>query len=518
MAAAQNSELSGEGLAERLSEGAILPMYGMPSRSRYLYHQLRGSRSREIDRDLDLAVTEFAPGAERTKDKRIYQPIGFTAPYLYRTRRWEPASSDPLPGRRWMARCEQCHFTATSDDEPADQVCPQCGCPRDGIPVAFRVFRFAVPLGFRTSLGPGQDAKEEGEVMAVSAASIAESDQSPCVQLAGTNTALGYSQHGRVYRINDRRGNLYRGQIGTTQRGNQTLQHQWIDERFQALSYDGLFSFTPDAGYAVEDLALAAPKTTDVLRIRPSSVPTGLTLNPLVSRGAVKAAFYSGAFIIRSQAAEMLDTDPEEFDVSNVRQVELVAGNKVGEIVLSDRLANGAGYVAWIEREWPQILSTATSTTEPPQTFIGELISERHRVSCDSSGYDCLRQYRNMSYHGLLDWRLGLSLIRALGDEAFAAGLDGDFSSPDLDGWLAFAAERRAAFCATFDCTSRDFAQLPGFEIGGLQVLIVHPLWDTVHPHGLLAEARAVASPGEVRYLDTFNLLRRESWCYQQLA
>jgi hypothetical protein len=29
-----------------------------------------------------LAITEFAPGAEKTKDKCIYTSIGFTAPLL----------------------------------------------------------------------------------------------------------------------------------------------------------------------------------------------------------------------------------------------------------------------------------------------------------------------------------------------------------------------------------------------------------------------------------------------------
>jgi hypothetical protein len=513
MNAVQNPELSGDGLAERLAEGAILPMYGMPSRSRLLFHQLRGTASKEIDRDLDLAVTEFAPGTERTKDKRIYQPIGFTAPYLYRNGRWEPSSDDPLVGRRWMERCEQCHFTSTSDAEPADTVCPQCGCTRDAKPAAFRVFRFAVPLGFRTSLGHGQDAKEEGEVMATGAASVAESDRRPCLRVNGSNTGLGYSTSGRVYRINDRRGALYRGQLGTTARRGQTLQHQWIDERFQSL--DGI-TFTADA--PLEGVALAAPKTTDVLRIRPASVPEGLTLDPLASRGGVKAAFYSAAFILRSLAAELLDTDPDEFDVSNVRQVELDDGEKVGEIVLSDHLANGAGFVAWLELHWQDILARATSTSEPPRTFIGELTSPRHRATCDSSGYDCLRQYRNMSYHGLLDWRLGLSLIRCLASDTFAAGLDGDFGVPDLDGWLPFAAERRDAFCATFQCNPREFGPLPGFDIGGMQVLVVHPLWDTYRPHAMLAEARASASPGAPKHLDTFNLLRRESWCYQSLA
>ena len=112
--ACDNPEITGEGLAERLAEYAVLPMYGMPSRVRLFYHGLRGTRSLTIDRDLDLAVTEFAPGSQRTKDKRIYEAIGFTTPLLRRNNRWQPSSVDPLPARRWMSHCEQCHHTVTT--------------------------------------------------------------------------------------------------------------------------------------------------------------------------------------------------------------------------------------------------------------------------------------------------------------------------------------------------------------------------------------------------------------------
>ena len=91
-----NSEITSEGLAERLAEHAILPMYGMPSRIRLFYHGFRGREALTSDRDLDMAVTEFAPGAQRTKDKRIFQAIGFTAPLLYRQYAWRPAGVDPL--------------------------------------------------------------------------------------------------------------------------------------------------------------------------------------------------------------------------------------------------------------------------------------------------------------------------------------------------------------------------------------------------------------------------------------
>ena len=50
------------------------------------------------------------------------------------------------------------------------------------------------------------------------------------------------------------------------------------------------------------------------------------------------------------------------------------------------------------------------------------------------------------------------------------------------------------------------------------QVLVVHPLWDLENRVGLLEQAHAVANPGVVQYIDTFNLLRRESWSYQSLG
>ena len=48
--AASNAELAGDGLAERLAEGAVLPIYGMPSRSRLLFHQLRGGPEQDRSR------------------------------------------------------------------------------------------------------------------------------------------------------------------------------------------------------------------------------------------------------------------------------------------------------------------------------------------------------------------------------------------------------------------------------------------------------------------------------------
>jgi ATP-dependent helicase YprA (DUF1998 family) len=519
---ATNPELAGEGLAERLAEGAVLPMFGMPSRVRLLYHGLRRKECYTIDRDLDLAITEFSPGSQRTKDKRIYTAVGFTAPLVYQVNRFNPTAQDPLPWRRWMARCEQCHFTQTFDAEPHDQNCPECGAGLQDDP-GFRVFRIAVPLAFRCSLGPGEDAKEDSEFfLTTGAGSVAESDPGPCTVEPGTNSATAPSPNGRVFRINHRRGQLFTGAIGTASwqdrggRRHNELPYQWIDERFQNVPETGAVF---NAGGATEALGLAAPKTTDLLRIRPAQVPPGLSLNPLDKRGAVKAAYYSAAFILRAVAADLLDIDPEEIDISNVRQVTLGTGEKAGEIVINDHIANGAGFTAWISGHWSQLLHSVVAPAPPADSFPGALISAGHRASCDSSCYDCLRQYRNMSYHGLLDWRLGLSLLRCLTSAAFLCGLDGNFADPDLSGWPAFATAWRDTFCSCFPgCQARQFGPLPGFEVGTHNVIIVHPLWNTAAPSGLLAQAIAAAPAGQPKYLDTFNMLRRLSAAYQSLG
>jgi DEAD/DEAH box helicase domain-containing protein len=511
-----NQELSGDGLAERLAEGAILPMYGMPSRGRVLYHGVRNKEFFTVDRDLDLAITEFAPGSQKTKDKRVYTSIGFTGSLQYIGNRIVPMpQGDPLPWRRWMSRCEVCHYTVTSEQKPTSQSCPACDVGLTASP-GFRIFQIAVPLGFRTDFGPGRDAKEDSEQLITGASTVAQSDPTPSRSVDGTNTSLAFTYPGRVFRINHRNERFFEGALGTASlsRGRLLVSDQWIDSRYQGTPEGVQFQ----ASVPTESLAIAAPKSTDLLRIRPSAIPNGISLNPLTRGGAVKAAYYSAAFILRSVAGDRLDIDPEELDISDVTRADLGDGTYVGEIVINDHLPNGAGFTSWIGSNWRDVLNQIVSSSPSPDSFPGFLISQQHR-SCESSCYDCLRQYRNMSYHGLLDWRLGLSLLRIFSNSQFRCGLDGAFVEPDLDGWLSFAATLRDAFCSAFGCRPSQYGALPGCDVGQKRVVIVHPLWDRNRSSDILADAISRIPVGtETRFLDTFNIQRRMSWAYQSLA
>lgn len=235
---ASDDRLAGEGLAERLAEGGLLPMYGMPSRVRNLYHGIRSLSDperafRTIDRDLEVAVAEFAPGSEKTKDKHIYKAIGFTAPLYVNpaTNRVEPAKgARPFSEPRWMARCSVCQFTKTELSEKLPDVrCPQC---EKG--TGFRQFRCAVPSAFRTDLGRGTDTQEEIEAMRAGGLVSLAGPSRSFEPIPDTNSALCFIEGGPVYKLNDNGGQLFRGRMGRTkQKGSGfELSDQWIAERF----------------------------------------------------------------------------------------------------------------------------------------------------------------------------------------------------------------------------------------------------------------------------------------------
>ncbi|OGF64410.1 MAG: hypothetical protein A2Y62_13490 [Candidatus Fischerbacteria bacterium RBG_13_37_8] len=510
---AVNPEIAGNGLSERLAEGAVLPMFGMPSRTRSLYHKLARDKACTIDRDLEIAVSEFAPGAQKTKDKVIHTSIGFTPPLLNLGNRWFTASDNPLPYMRWLQRCKACGVTRTSDNQQDVEECSHCGQPHDNRDL-FSQFQIATPLAFRTDLTWGNDAREESDVFFGIPSALAETSGNQDVTvLENTNCQVALFDEGRIWRINDNSGRLFGGSVINTPPppvSNQTqsrppfLSHQWIAEDY----------LPPQE--ALQRIALAAGKTTDVLRISPVAVPRGLTLDSFSSGDAVRAAIISAAFFLQRIIADRLDIAPEEIEVASITRRPLNAQHWIADIIISDRLPNSAGFVRWAYQNFREILNTACF---PPdnRSYSGLIHSNEHSRSCGYACYDCLMVYRNMTYHGLLDWRLAVSYLKAMFNYDYRAGLDDDFSAPEMQGWIEMATQVRDSFIRYFDYTPVDFGSLPGFVVGTRNYLVVHPLWDTRSPSGLFAEAVADSGNNIHRYINTFNLLRRPGWCRKEI-
>ncbi|CAN7720735.1 hypothetical protein [Rhizobium sp. LjRoot258] len=108
-----------------------------------------------------------------------------------------------------------------------------------------------------------------------------------------------------------------------------------------------------------------------------------------------------------------------------------------------------------------------------------------HRERCETACYKCLQRYNNRNFHGLLDWRLGLSYLRAFLDPAYECGFDGKYEAFEIEDWRANAqrlAEQTTTFISGNKVSHIDARpDIPMFTLDGKQSrwgVVVHPLWD----------------------------------------
>lgn len=551
-----NEELSNfEGLAERLAEGALLPMFGMPSKIRVLYHGPEKGWENckdvpSIDRELDIAVTEFAPGAQKTKDKRIHKSAGICPDlFLENNRRGDPCltqrSNRSFTYKAWMSRCTRCHFVRTQEvDENIEkfEACPKCNATEEQ---GYKEFEVRTPVAFYTDrLNSGADAREEGEIISPPAARLAEGNAEDLKLVSGLNLLKQFRAEARIFTLNDNRGELFKGDP--------------VEENMGAGINSGNVNRWIARNQGIETIGLVAPKTTNVLTFRMNKVPPGIEVSPIrhltdgagnqtgtIVRPGVNSALNSAVFLIRSVAADILDIDAEEFDICHIRRASLGcdgtgAERFSGEFVVADHLANGSGFTRWLDENIAdsvigKIIHAADDAAKRiPLTlgqhgeFLSKLLDESHRHKCEWSCYLCLRNFRNMRFHPLLDWRLAISMIRILASANEQVGLDGNWDKVELEGWKDMV-ENKA-----LDPFLKGFQQLankpfeliegvecPSFRYGRQAVIVRHPLWDTTGPEGLFAESlvalESTVGQKNVLTVDSFDMLRRPSWVFQQL-
>jgi DEAD/DEAH box helicase domain-containing protein len=132
------------GLAEAMAELGIFPMYGMPTRVRNLY--IRAAKNRDndevefkkFDRDLDVAIQEFAPGKYLVHDKSRYFTAGFVGSELRRNQKiTQEYVYDSIPGdigeTRYLIECPVClSWSRLLNPEAEISSCESCGSSQVG--------------------------------------------------------------------------------------------------------------------------------------------------------------------------------------------------------------------------------------------------------------------------------------------------------------------------------------------------------------------------------------------------
>lgn len=486
-AAVVDPHLTQDQLSERLANAGVLPMFGFPTRVRYLYHKrpIAGGDwppEEVVDRPLDLAISQFAPGSETVKEGLIHTAVGVVNYQRQGNQAVELPSplGPPIP----IGICRRCQ--SIDANSPPSTTCQVCNGPA----ADYRIVNLSQPAGFRTFYSRERDY--DGTFDWTPRATRPKLSMGAVPMAMHANFGI-FSGPETVYVVNDNNGDLFE------------FERIWGESWMTRDALAKVVTTSPAATAGPDIRALAAISPTDVLISAISNWPAGVFADPLGVEG--RAALYSYGFLLRRAAAVRLDVSDAELKVG-LRTTIDAGGGVVGQIFMSDTLENGAGYSTHLGRPsefeallrdicGPNVLGRLNQTAH----------ADDHGSACQTSCHECMRDYSNLAYHSILDWRLGIDLARLALDPAAAI----DFSPAQWSNVPALAIQRLQA--ALPGSAVAAFAGLPSGVLGPRAIIAAHPLWDVrpglVHPALLAAQAAAAAAGLSSEFRSTFMLIRR---------
>ena len=440
--------------AQSYVEAGLLPMYGMPSairesdRKQFKYYEIYTGI---IDRPIEQAITEFAPGSIKTKDAAEFQSAGLTVPLKHLARRKtlpdlsiNPEELDPL---------QHCYNLNLNNSE----VLSVDAYNQKLIdPINLSTVRLVIPKAFRTDkiIGNKGEYNQEDDTRSnytpyniwVNAKSF-----EPTPLIGGTllwEVWNGDNKKGDVWYINTNNGELFRGERAIRKDSSSYLvEPRFFTQKITPTNEDQVISSSPnfmiDGFYKKEfwstdnkpeRIAIGAKKVTDILclSVDIKKINPAINLNCHTgNRSAIIAAFYSAATLIQRTFADQIDIQPEEIEISEVK-VDPVNG--LPSIYLNDKAANGAGFISLLCKKDPNsgilklhsIMEDIVSPT-PNSKFIRSILN--HKDECSTACPKCLNTFYNRGIHHVLDWRLGMDVIKLMIDEKYDMGFS-DLSSP----------------------------------------------------------------------------------------
>jgi ATP-dependent helicase YprA (DUF1998 family) len=467
-AATQDQSLIQIGLSERLANRGILPMFGFPTRARLLYHKqpTNWPPRQVVDRDLELAVSMFAPGAETVKERTIHTAIGVAHYRPQGPRAVE--DSNPLGPSVRIGLCGNCqHVETVTPDVPA---CPVCASPAGPDERDYHPMDLRQPKGFVSYFTKARDY--DGVFDFVPRAARPKVGRPAFPIMPHLNFDVGAGQ-GRLHVVNDNAGRLFHFSqerwAGTEAMIDIAAANAAEEKHAASVGRRPGRPLAPTA--PVVPCALAAISETDMMLLGIRNYGPGRGADPRTPQG--RAALYSLAFMLRRAAAVYLDIQDYELKAGIRSQEDPALGTVVGQVFLSDTLENGAGYATHLgtPAAMQELLEMIAQPT--PREFHDRLAAHSHADACDTSCPDCLRSYSNLAYHNLLDWRLAVDMAQLALDPAVPLLL----SSPRWSRVADLAAVTLEAARPGFSRTL--FGGLPALTDGTEAVIVTHPLWLT---------------------------------------
>lgn len=527
-----------KGLAQCLAELGYLPMYGMPSDVREFYHGTGVKNGQNvvnsIDRSTELSISEFAPGSEKTKDKGVYRVEALTLPMDFREENGSESlkffykDDDPDEEKdalkdRYVITYDQ-EITPQSREGNIKNISPASldksalAKSRD---LGLNQRLIVIPRAYRSntvSNNNGTPVENSDRSSSFSQCQIWAKDDITNGNIKEVRNVrlsaygLGLSNDAEIWHVNSNNNRFFRGKYAPylfpAGSGDASLAPNFTFYDRDA-NRDAVHSVSQRAQDSFE-IALGSRKPTEMVCLELRTCRDELCLDvrdeSKCNVPAVRAAFYSAAFLLQRALADRLDVQPEEIEISEKKSDNC----PYPVIYLSDALPNGAGIVSHLTREGrlEQIIEEIVSFKTD---FMKSLLAEDHRKSCRTACQNCLLSYSNRGYHHVLDWRMGVGILRLMMDPEYDFGFSAADRSryPELSDYddLIVAAARKASV----DLRPGEWftlVQTGEDELGDEEVQVgkvfYHPLWDKVKT----MEKAALDENVGLELYNIFNLLR----------
>ncbi|MBX3269502.1 MAG: DEAD/DEAH box helicase [Sandaracinaceae bacterium] len=394
-----------EELLQLLITRAVLPRYAFPTDVVSFWvvkaSEPGGDRHRRVfeyqpQRDLQLALTEYAPGRSLTIDKWRFTSAALYSPY-------EPSPAGTIERRRPYVACRDCTFVSTEAEATELVRCPCCGSDQ------LTRQAFITPVGFAPDVNERRD-EDRGE-----ATTFAGATDRARLEVQDLPT--------------DWHRELHEGRLAL-----------WTGPRRLAVVNKGIggrgFRVCPECGRAEPEFG---PGFTQTKLTKKGSVTSHA--HPMekgkICAGAAAGPFHLGhrfptdALLLRLRLASPLtlarDGQPfmasaahmaltslvEAISLAASRTLQIDEGELSGwwspvvggvtteaQLYLYDLLPGGAGYAKAVGESIDRVLAATEALLDS--------------CSCARACYACLQHYGNNYFHASLDRRLALALLRAV--------------------------------------------------------------------------------------------------------
>lgn len=391
-------------LLDSIYEEGIIPTYSFPKNvvSTYIPDSY-GKILYEVDRGLDVAIGEYAPGRSIVVDKQTFQIGGFYYPGSERRhgQSLTPArayTEDPNYVKSVIA-CPECGWFGLLEEKTKS--CPFCGN------IDLRITREMMrPWGFAPrnaeSIPDVQLSEEYTAVQQPLYSTLPEAEEMKLVP-GCKNIRLASRTNQRIIMLNkgiDDKGFMVCKDCGAAMPGDDVSVLNDINRPYKSkyarsrCRHSNCFNVNLGYDFITDMLVLELAIDDRIIDVRRND-------NPWLNRAA-----QSLAEALRLVASKKLDVEFTEL----VTGYRLRTGSEVSyvDIYLYDSLSSGAGYA----------VSVADAIAELLADMKGLLSS----CNCGSACSKCLKHYRNQYVHGMLDRFAALQLLEW--------GVDGIKASP----------------------------------------------------------------------------------------